>query len=107
MGKDFPAPWQPITNKLDLAVLGKLAEELAEAQAIVARCIIQGMMEYDPDTGIMNVVALQQELADVTATSVIAQSHFGMDRDALEERATAKTIHLSQWHMLIKENRSD
>ena len=48
-------PWQPERDPIRLAILGKLLEELAEAQAIVARCIIQGIDESEPVTGVHNL----------------------------------------------------
>lgn len=44
-------PWHPMTDAINLAHLGKLAEELNECGAAVARCIIQGIDGSEPVTG--------------------------------------------------------
>lgn len=49
-----PSDWQPITNKHDLAVLGKLGEEATELGSAIFRCIIQGLNEREPTTGKVN-----------------------------------------------------
>lgn len=61
------SPWHPMSDAVDLKHLGKLAEELSEAGAAVARCIIQGIDEAEPVTGKINRQWLQDELADVQA----------------------------------------
>src|SRR5678815_3471159 len=54
MSKEYPEPWIPIDSKVELAIIGKLQEELGELQAILARSMIQGIYEKDPDTGAIN-----------------------------------------------------
>ena len=100
-----PAPWVPMTNALDLAVLGKLIEELNEAGKIAARCIIQGIDEADPTTGKINRVALAEELADVYASADHAiQRFFLSSADTLNmtTRAGKKFVHLKGWHDLLR-----
>lgn len=58
-------PWNPMTKAIDLKHLGKLGEEAGELSAIVCRCIIQGINEYEPVTGKSNREALEDEIADV------------------------------------------
>lgn len=94
-------PWQPESNPITLAVLGKLAEELAEASGIVARCQIQGVGEREPVTLVQNREALQNELADVMATTEMAIKRFGLDVVAMRVRADRKIEHLTRWHQLI------
>lgn len=96
-----PSPWQPETNKLRLAILGKLGEELGEAGAIVNRCVIQGIEESEPVTGRVNAVALTEEIADVLAAADIAIDHFRLDRGAINLRIARKRDHLKGWHKLI------
>lgn len=59
--------WLPETDLIRHQALGKLAEELAEAGKIAARCLIQGLDACDPKTGEPNIHALADELADVDA----------------------------------------
>ena len=96
------SPWQPETNPLRLAVLGKLAEELSEAAAIVSRCMIQGIDEFEPVTGVLNLDALRNEIADVFATSEIAIDYFDLNRQKIHERGDRKLDHLRRWHSLIE-----
>lgn len=95
------SPWQPETNKIKLAVLGKLSEELGELTAIVSRCIIQGIDEDDPITGIINRVYLEDELADVLAGIFIVMKHFDLDDQAIMVRRAEKVELKLEWHKLI------
>jgi hypothetical protein len=97
-----PSPWQPEQNKIRLAALGKLAEELAEAGAIVARCIIQGVDESEPVTGKLNRDALWQELADVRAAQSIVEDLFDLPPREMSVRTARKRLHLRMWHDMIR-----
>ena len=74
-----PSAWHPTTNKVDLAHLGKLGEELAECAAAASRCIIQGIDEAHPVTGKTNRQWLEEEIADVVAMIDHTVNHFGSD----------------------------
>lgn len=63
----IPAPWQPITDPIQIAVLGKLGEELNELGAAVSRALIQGVDGIDPDTDRANRRLIADEIADVEA----------------------------------------
>lgn len=93
-------PWHPMSNAVDLKHLGKLAEELSEAGAAVARCIIQGIDEAEPVTGKINRQWLQDELADVQANIGLVIERFKLDVLAMTHRAVRKKNHLRQWHDL-------
>lgn len=93
-------PWHPITNAKDLKHLGKLGEELGEAQAAVSRCIIQGMDEKEPVTGKINREWLEDELADVLANIRLVSDHFNLNTNRMWERGEKKKKHLRQWHSL-------
>lgn len=95
---DNPSPWHPMTDPVDLKHLGKLAEELGEAQAAVARCIIQGINEAEPSTKKPNRVWLEDELADVLAGITLVIERFKLDQDAMTLRSQKKYQHLKQWH---------
>lgn len=97
------SPWQPERNPLTLAVLGKLSEELGEASAIVARCMIQGIDEAEPVTGEANRERLECELADVMAGIAVAMEQLQLDRPHILLRAEAKVAHLKSWHQLLLE----
>ena len=98
-----PSPWRPEQDLIRLAVLGKLSEELAEAGAIVARCLIQGIDESEPVTRQHNSAALANELADVRATSEMAVNLFGLDGATMQARTDRKQRHLQRWHEMIRE----
>ena len=93
-------PWVPMSRPLDLKHLGKLAEELGEAAAAVARCIIQGIDEAEPLTGKPNRQWLEEELADVHATLWLVVRHFSLDPDRLIDRAADKSVRLMRWHAM-------
>lgn len=91
-------PWHPIQDPVDLKHLGKLSEELGEAQAAVSRCIIQGIEEEEPVTGRLNRECLENELADVTANISLVALRFELNKDRMNKRAAKKMAHLKQWH---------
>lgn len=95
-------PWQPITRPIDLGHLGKLAEELNEAGAATARCLIQGIDEREPVTGKSNREWLEDELADVLANIDLVVSHFGLDQWRMADRAVRKKAHLGRWHAMLE-----
>lgn len=96
-------PWQPMTRPIDLAHLGKLAEELSEAGAATARCLIQGIEEREPVTLKPNREWLEDELADVIANIDLVAAHFGLDQWRMAERITRKKAHLRRWHAMLEE----
>ena len=98
-----PSPWQPENGKVNLAVLGKLGEELCELGAAINRCIIQGVDEKHPVTGKPNKEWLEDEVADVGAGLEIIISHFNLDMGRMDERYEMKKEHKLAWHKLIKE----
>lgn len=96
-------PWRPMTRPIDLKHIGKLAEELSEAGAAVARCVIQGIDECEPVTGKLNRQWLEEELADVLANIELCQTHFGLNRLRMRERAERKKQHLRGWHSMLND----
>jgi len=97
---ELVSPWSPITDKLDLKVLGKLGEELGECTSATARCIIQGINESEPVTKKPNQLWLEEEIADVLATTDIAISHFKLDATFILNRAQEKKKRLLTWHKM-------
>ncbi len=94
---DLISPWEPDTNPANLRPLGKCIEELCEAGAILARCIIQGIEESEPVTGKPNRIAVEEEVADVLATVEILIEHFGLDQTRIAVRAMEKKARLLTW----------
>jgi len=104
--RDVPvvlSPWHPERDLIHLAVLGKFAEELGEAVAIVARCAIQGIEECEPETGKPNRVAVQNEIADILAGAFMMIRRFHLDPSAIDKRKWAKVAHLERWHELLRQ----
>jgi hypothetical protein len=91
-------PWAPMRKPLDLAHLGKLAEELSEAASACARCIIQGIDEREPATGKQNREWLEDEIADVLAGFDLVSERFHLNQQRIRDRLLRKKAHLRQWH---------
>lgn len=94
---EAPSDWQPITNKHDLAVLGKLGEEVGELSAAIFRCVIQGINEQEPRTHKINKQWLQDEIADAMAMQIIAVSRLGLDLQAILDRRDRKMAYKQPW----------
>lgn len=84
-----------------LAILGKLLEELGEATAIVARCLIQGIAGSEPVTGMPNRIALENELSDVRATTELTNMFFDLNLERMNLRVKKKREYLESWHQMI------
>ena len=99
--RDIPtkalSDWQPITDKHDLAVLGKLGEEVNELGSAICRCVIQGIDECEPETLKANRAWLEEELADVMALTTIAINRLGLDTAAIMERRQRKIAYKEPW----------
>lgn len=93
-------PWHPIKNSIDLKHLGKLAEEVNELGAAIARCIIQGVDECEPVTKKPNKVWLEQEIADVLAGINLTIERFKLDAKFISERSLLKEKRLQEWHYM-------
>jgi hypothetical protein len=96
-------PWQPMSDPIDIAHLGKLIEELNEAGSASARCLIQGIDEKEPITGKLNREWLEDELADVLVNLDLVVSHFGLNWLRMAQRIEAKQKHLKAWHATLKD----
>lgn len=93
-------PWVPMTGRLDLKHLGKLAEEVNRLGAAIARCIIQGIDEKEPVTGKLNREWLQDEIANVRANITLTIRHFDLDWLAIDRRTERKFADLKRWHSM-------
>jgi hypothetical protein len=98
-----PSLWIPITDAVDLAHLGKLAEELGECSAIVGRCIIQGADGAEPTTGKINRVALEEEIVDVFAAAQLVAKRFGLSWPRTAQRIERKKRMKREWHRMLKD----
>lgn len=91
-------PWHPMSNPRDIKTLGKLGEELGEASAAVSRCLIQGIEEREPVSGVLNKNWLEDELADVWVNMQLVIERFGLDVERMHQRAGRKEAQLRGWH---------
>ena len=82
--------WQPITNKHELAILGKLGEESGELISALFRCIIQGLDEHEPETKKINRRWLEDEIADVLAMIHLATERLRLHTTEIEKRRERK-----------------
>lgn len=89
--------WQPITDKLALAVLGKLAEEAGELTSALCRCIIQGINEHPPTSLKPNKEWVEDEIADVLAMAEFAVRYLDLDRTGIDARRARKMEFKRPW----------
>lgn len=95
--KPLVSPWVPEQDVRKQKVLGKGVEEAGEYTSAVARCFIQGINESEPTTGKPNKRWLEEELADVVATSQHIVETFDLDVDFIRQRAEKKYEQLATW----------
>lgn len=93
--------WIPTTDLLMLRRMGKLGEELGELQAVVARCIIQGIDEVDPGTGKINRLRLEHEIADVLAQCKVTINLIGLDSARITDRVVHKVGLMAEWEAMF------
>ena len=98
--KPLVSPWVPESSPKRLKILGKALEEGGEYVSAVARCLIQGIDESEPVTGKPNKQWLEEELADVLATSRLIVEEFGLDQQFLIDRMNKKVDQLKTWHSM-------
>lgn len=107
--KDIPtyvaSLWQPTTDPVQVAMLGKLVEELGECAAVVSRCLVQGIEETAPVTGKPNRQWLEDEIADVMSMFDRVMVHFTLDPKRICERRMAKYDFTSKWFGKLREER--
>jgi NTP pyrophosphatase (non-canonical NTP hydrolase) len=97
MTQEKLSPWTPDTNKTNLRVLGKAAEEAGEYGSALARCIIQGINESEPVTGKPNKEWLEEEVADVLATIDLLILKMALDWNFIKTRTVNKLTRLEGW----------
>lgn len=95
--------WTPTTNLMMLRRMGKLIEELNELGVVAARCIIQGIDEVDPGSGLVNRVRLMKELADVMAQCMVTIDKLDLDSEAIDCRVADKLEQMAEWEAMFEE----
>lgn len=95
------SPWMGEPDPVKKQVLAKMAEELSECAARVARCQAAGINDIDPDTGRTNKEELEREMADVVATFKL--SDIEIDTNINIERITTKLNGFNRWMVIIRE----
>jgi hypothetical protein len=93
-----PNPWHPMSEPQDIKVIGKFIEEVCEGGSAAARCLIQGISESEPSTGVPNREWLTKEIGDILGNAELVIEHFGLDYADIRERAEFKKEHLRRWH---------
>ena len=97
-GLKEPNPWHPMTDAVDLKHLGKLVEEACELGSAASRCMIQGIDEVHPTTGVINRTWLEDEIADVLANIALVRKRFNLNNGRILDRVIAKQTQLKKWH---------
>ena len=83
-------------DPVDLKTIGKLMEELAELQAALSRCVVQGIDEVHPVTSKLNRTWVEEELSDVRASVELFMERFKVYTDY--DRVQRKKKQLRAWH---------
>lgn len=97
--------WVPTTNLLELRRFGKLGEELGELQAVISRCIIQGLDGLDPATKKINRRRLEEECADVQAQIETTIKALDLDRMFIVCRNGEKQSQMNEWEALFSDRK--
>lgn len=99
--------WEPITDPYQLALLGKLGEEMSECAAAIFRCIIQGTDEKESTTGKVNRDWLTEELADVDALMLHVINRLQLNTSQIAERSSRKHSYKTPWFDWLRRKRSE
>jgi hypothetical protein len=97
--KDIISPWHPMQGPLELAIIGKLQEELCELGAALARCLIQGLYAVEPESGKPNFIWLAEEVTDVEACLEVLKSNLLIH--TIPERRNRKIAGYRRWHDML------
>ena len=93
--------WTPTTDLMMLRRMGKLGEELAELSNVASRCIIQGIDEVDPGSGVVNRLRLEREIADVIAQCEVTIEKLRLDDLMIAERILDKKGQMAEWEAMF------
>ena len=80
-----------------------LTRRCGMAAQAVSRCVIQGLDERQPVTGVVNRAWLEQRLGRLRAPIAAVIAAYGLDKDRIKTRATAKMAQLRAWHAMSAE----
>ncbi len=94
--------WMPEADLEVVAIVGKLAEECCELAGICTRIVIQGLHELEPRTGMPNIQALEQEIADVEAMIAHARQRLPVVQSLITDRANRKFNYKLPWFDFLK-----
>jgi len=94
--------WLPESRTVIHQALGKGAEEAAELGKILSRCLIQGMGASDPKTGVPNLTALADELADMEAVIEWLFELLPLDVNTHNTRAGRKLDGFRRWKEMLE-----
>lgn len=95
-----PSAWIPETDPVKIAILGKSIEEASELVKILARCIVQGIEQSNPDTEEPNREELADELDDVETMIHIIRTHFNVPSS--KDRQRKKANYQSRWYEMLE-----
>lgn len=95
--------WIPISNPLELALLGKLGEEACELGAALFRCVIQGIDEAQPVSGKVNRAWVEEEIADVMALTTLVIQRLNLDTSSIIQRRRKKIGYKEPWFDFLTE----
>ena len=101
--KEVVTKWTPTTDLMILRRMGKLQEELSELSVVASRCIIQGIDEVDPGSGLVNRLRLEKEIADVYAQLDETMDRLELRSDFIYDRRLAKRDAMQRWEAIFAE----
>mgnify|MGYP001765050009 CR=1 FL=1 len=78
--------------------LSKLLEELGELAQVAAKKQAYFHTDAHPDGAGSLKQRMEQEMGDVSAAMTFVQQQFGLDREAIEQRAGTKLALFERWH---------
>lgn len=100
--------WEPITNPLLIAMIGKTIEELSELSGALARMLIQGINELEPESKNgkpprSNKQIVEDEIADVYAKMHTLTIELGLDVNNINQRMLRKQRFSRSWFDYLRQ----
>lgn len=102
LGQGDINPWFPEQDVVAHQALGKLLEEIGELGKIAARCLIQGVSEHDPVSGLANRDELLKELADVRAAGIWVEQVLLALPGGMNDRVRTKLAGFQRWQAMLE-----
>ena len=94
--------WIPENDPAILRRIGKTGEEAAELGKVCSRITIQGLAGRDPVSGVSNIHALMDELADVQAQIGCCVQQFDLDQEYMARRTAEKIRQMREWEAMFR-----